>query len=335
MRAFMTMASYRRWLVCAALSIMASVPSFGQSSSQGGATPNGAAAAGSASGASSGVATEAAILKSSEAFVRTLFAWGPDFVVKLGPLSQSATPEFYRVPLQVTYKGQTEAGELYVSKDGKTLFRGDMFEIGVDPFAATRAKLRLDGDPRKGPADARVTIVEFSDYQCPHCRQLYTVMQAIEQKYPQVRIVYKDFPLAGIHPWAMTAAVGGRCAFAQSPEGFWTVHDLIFENQDVISSENVYQKMIDFAVRAGLDKDAFKVCMALPDPKAAIQADVDDGKAVQISSTPTVFVNGRPVIGGDETTLEQYIQFELGPQEAKKPATSVAPGGAAAAKPKK
>src|SRR5580700_5971136 len=120
MRAFMTMASYRRWLVCAALSIMASVPSFGQSSSQGGATPNGAAAAGSASGASSGVANEAAILKSSEAFVRTLFAWGPDFVVKLGPLSQSATPEFYRVPLQVTYQGQTEAGQLYVSKDGKT-----------------------------------------------------------------------------------------------------------------------------------------------------------------------------------------------------------------------
>ncbi len=100
---------------------------------------------------------------------------------------------------------------------------------------------------------------------------------------------------------------------------------MIFENQDVISSENVYQKVIDFAVRAGLDKEAFKVCLALPDAKAAIQADVDEGKAVQISSTPTVFVNGRPVIGGDENTLEQYIQFELGPEEAKKPATSVKP----------
>jgi len=109
---------------------------------------------------------------------------------------------------------------------------------------------------------------------------------------------------------------------------------LIFENQDVISSENVYQKVIDFAVRAGLDKDAFKVCLALPEAKAAIQADVDEGKAVQISSTPTVFVNGRPVMGGDETTLEQYIQYELGPQEAKKPATLNTPG-APAAKPKK
>jgi protein-disulfide isomerase len=342
MRAFITTALCRRCLlVVAALCVMAGTPCFAQSSSQTGTPPNGGSASSSGAGTSGGssggvggVANEAAILQSSEAFVRKLFAWGPDFAVKLGPLSQSATPEFYRVPLQVTYKGQTEAGEVFVSKDGKTLFRGDMFEIGTDPFAVTRAKLRLEGDPTKGPADARVTIVEFSDYQCPHCRQLYTVMQVVEQKYPQVRIVYKDFPLAAIHPWATTAAVGARCAFAQSPEGFWNVHDMIFENQDVISSENVYQKVIDFAVRAGLDKEAFKVCLALPDAKAAIQADVDEGKAVQISSTPTVFVNGRPVIGGDETTLEQYIQFELGPQEATKPAMSAAPRGSAAPKKK-
>jgi protein-disulfide isomerase len=341
MRALITSALCRRWLLVAALSVTAGTPCFAQSSSQNGTPPNGGSASTSGAGASAnssgvtgGAANEAAILQSSEAFVRKLFAWGPDFALKLGPLSQSATPDFYRVPLQVTYKGQTEGGEVFVSKDGKTLFRGDMFEIGTDPFAATRTKLRLEGDPTKGPADSHVTIVEFSDYQCPHCRQLYTVMQVIEQKYPQVRVVYKDFPLAGIHPWATTAAVGARCAFAQSPEGFWNVHDMIFENQDLISSENVYQKVIDFAVRAGLDKEAFKVCLALPDAKAAIQADVDEGKAVQISSTPTVFVNGRPVIGGDENTLEQYIQFELGAQETKKPATSAAPRASSAPKKK-
>jgi protein-disulfide isomerase len=295
-----------------------------------------AASAATSTASSAAMASEAEILKSSEAFVRTLFGWGPDFQVKLGPLSQSATPDFYRVPLQVTYNGQSEAGEVYVSKDGKTLLRGEMFDMAVNPFAATRAKLRLEGDPSKGPADAKVALVEFSDYQCPHCRQLYTVMQVVEQKFPQVRVVHKDFPLAGIHPWATTAAVGARCAFAQSEQGFWKVHDMIFQNQDLISSENVYEKMIDFAVRAGLDKDAFKVCMALPDSKAAIQADIDEGKAVQITSTPTVFVNGRPVIGGDEATLEQYINFELGPQEAKKSA-AVAPAtpGTAAARAKK
>src|SRR4029077_8715052 len=193
-------------------------------------------------------------------------------------------------------------------------------------FADTRSKLRMQGDPSKGPADAKVTIVEFSDYQCPHCRQLYLAMQSIEQKFPQVRVVYKDFPLAAIHPWAMTAAVAGQCAFEQSPEAFWIVHDLIFENQDVISSENVYQKMIDFASRTGIDKDAFKACMASPEPTKEIEADLEEGKTVQINSTPTVFVNGRPVIGGDPATLEQYIQYEMGPAEAKKPEAGVAPG---------
>ena len=212
MRAFITSAPRRRWLALAVLAIMASMPCFAQSSSPNGGT------AGSAPPASGGAANEAAILKSSEAFVRTLFAWGPDFAVKLGPLSQSATPDFYRVPIQVTYKGQTEAGEVYVSKDGKTLFRGDIYEIGVDPFAATRAKLRVEGDPTKGPASARVTIVEFSDFQCPHCRQLYSNDAMIEQKYPQVRIVYKDFPLAAIHPWA-TMARGRRAVRFRAESG--------------------------------------------------------------------------------------------------------------------
>src|SRR5215469_7862042 len=321
-----------RWVVCMAVLAASVTVSFAQSA-QNGSAANGGSSSASAS-SSSGAPNEAAMLKSAEAFVRTLFAWGPDFQVKLGPLEQSTTTDFYRVPLVVTYKGQSESGDVFMSKDGKTLFRGEMFDMAVDPFAATRAKLKLEGDPARGPADAKVTIVEFSDFQCPHCRQLYTVMQPVEQKYPQVRVVHKDFPLTAIHPWAMTAAVGARCAFAQSPEGFWTVYDLIFENQDLISSENVYQKMIDFAVRAGLDKDAFKTCMASPEAKAAIQADLDEGKTVQITSTPTVFVNGRPLAGGDETTLEQYIQFELGPRETKKPGTAAKPG-AAAAKPKK
>jgi protein-disulfide isomerase len=152
----------------------------------------------------------------------------------------------------------------------------------------------------------------------------------VEQKFPQVRVVYKDFPLVAIHPWAMTAAIGGRCAFAQSPEGFWLVHDLIFENQDLISAENAYEKMVDFASRAGLDKDAFKACMASPEARSGIDADLEEGKSVQISSTPTVFVNARPVIGGDQATLEQYIQFELGPGETKKPTAGATPDAAAA-----
>jgi protein-disulfide isomerase len=254
---------------------------------------------------------QAQLLKSSEAFIRNLFAWGPNFKLKLGPLAPSFSEDFYTLPLQVTLNGQTDGGTFFVSKDGKTFLRGDMFETSADPYAENRAKIRVDGNPSKGPNDARVIVVAFSDFQCPHCREFYETLKVLEPKYPQVRFVYKDFPLAQIHPWATTAAVGARCAFMQQPEAFWQLHDAIFQSQEVISAENVWNKILAFARAANLDAEALKACMSSPEPIGAIEANVRDGQTLSVNSTPTVFVNGRPVVGGDKATLEQYIDFEL------------------------
>jgi protein-disulfide isomerase len=258
---------------------------------------------------------QAALLKNTEAFVRKLFAWGPDIKVALGPVGPSASPNFYIVPLSVTLNDQSEHGEVYVSKDGKTLLRGEIFDMSTDPFAANRAKIHTDASPSKGPVDAAVTLVEFSDFQCPHCRELYEEMKIIEPKYPQLRIVYKDYPLTSIHPWALTAALGGRCAFDQSPDAFWRMEDFIFESQDVISAENVWDKLTGFATQAGLNTDTFKACLSSPDAQKAIDASHDEGVALGVSSTPTVYINGRPMVGGDVATLSQYIDFELAAQK--------------------
>jgi protein-disulfide isomerase len=186
-----------------------------------------------------------------------------------------------------------------------------MFDTSADPYAENRAKIHPGGNPAKGPDDARVIVVAFSDFQCPHCREFYETLKALELKYPQVRFVFKDFPLVQIHPWATTAAVGARCAFMQRPDAFWQLHDAIFLNQEVISAENVWEKILAFARAAGLDADALKVCMSSPEPIAAIEANVHDGQTLSVNSTPTVFVNGRPVVGGDKATVDQYIGFEL------------------------
>ena len=253
---------------------------------------------------------QAQILKFSEAFVRNLFTWGPEYKVKIGPLTPSPSQDFYTVPLEVTINGQSDTGTVYISKDGKTFLRGELFDMSADPFAEYRSKLKPEGAPSQGPANAKISLFIFSDFECPHCQLLHNMMKEIVPKYPQVHFVYKDFPLTQIHPWAETAAIGAHCAFQQSPAAYWKVSDAIFASQDLISATNVWDKLLDFANSAKLDADAFKACLASPEAKQAIDESHQQGESLAITGTPAVYVNGRPVANVTLETIEQFINFE-------------------------
>jgi protein-disulfide isomerase len=254
---------------------------------------------------------QAKILQSTEAFVRNLFAWGPDIKVTLGPLGPSVSPDFYDVPVQLTINKQISSGTVYVSKDGKTFLRGEMYDTSLNPYADNLVKLRLTGDPSVGLATAKIMFVEFSDFECPHCRELHETLKTLIPEHPEVRFIFKDYPLTQIHPWAETAAIGAHCAFLQSPKAFAPVDAQIFAEQELLSAENIWEKLISYAAQAGLDPDAFKSCMSSPEAKAAVDASHQEGEALAITSTPTLFVNGHPLVGGDKPTLEQYIKYDL------------------------
>lgn len=290
----------RKTFICLALAAVSVLPCAAQTSKT--APP---------SDQSSAAPDQAQILKTTESFVRNLFGWGPAFKVKVGPLKPSAASDYYVVPVEITFNDRSDNGEVYVSKDGKTLFRGEMFDMAADPYADARAHLHIEGNPVKGPADAHVTLVEFGDFECPNCRQLEPILKDMFEKY-KVRLVFKDFPLEQVHPWAKTAAIGGRCAFKQSPDGFWKLHDTIFANQDSINPENVWDKLVQYAGQVGLNADTFKSCLSSPDALKDVEANQQDGLSLNVNSTPTVFVNGRPVVGGDPSALAQMIEFELG-----------------------
>ncbi len=250
-------------------------------------------------------------LKRIDKYLRNLFAWGPDFQLKLGTIVPSPSPEIYEIPIEVTANGQTDGGSVYVTKDAKFLIRGEIKPLSVDPFAENRLKIHLDGVPFRGPANATVTVVDYSDFECPHCQQLYRALKSLGTKYPQVKFVSKSFPLVQIHPWALNAAIGAQCALNQSPQAYWQLHDALFDNQDVLSAENIWDKLISFATKANIPAETFRACMASPEAKAAVQAQIEEAQSLKVQSTPTVYVNGRESIGGDPTTLEQYIRFEL------------------------
>ena len=153
--------------------------------------------------------------------------------------------------------------------------------------------------------------MEYADYECPSCRQLDTILRTLLPTQPQVRLVYKDFPLTQIHPWAMTAATAGRCAYQQSPTNFWKFHDLLYDNQSIITPENAYQKIQDYATQSGLDANALKSCMAAPQSQEDVKKSMSEGESLHITNTPTIFVNGRRLIGPDAATLQQFIQYNL------------------------
>ncbi len=246
-----------------------------------------------------------------EKYLRNLYAWGPEFDIKVGPTKPSQLPELLEVPVTVSMGGQSDTAVVYVSKTGNFLIRGELTDMSVDPFADIRSKLHVGTSPSMGPENAKVTLIEFADFECPSCRQLDLVLRELLPQHPEVRLVFKHYPLTDIHPWAMTAAIASQCAYQQSPAAFWKMHDAIFDAQDVISPSNVWDKMLDLATQQGLNPEAYKACVVSPETAAQVKATMEEGHAVTVSATPTTFINGRRVVGPDKSLIQQYIAFAL------------------------
>jgi len=256
--------------------------------------------------------------KSIEAFLRNYFALGPDIKITVGTPKEIGDSGLFEVPIDVKSSEGSDTVKMYLTKDGRYLLRGELNDLTGDPLADNIAKFNLANAPVFGDPKATITIVEYSDFECPVCRSLHDVLRGLLPKYPQVKVVFKDFPLEALHPWARTAALAGRCAYQQDPKAFWKVYDLIYDNQDVISASNAWDKMLEYAGRSGLNVDTFKSCMSSPQASGEVDGSLTNGKELDVRSTPTVFVNGRRINGADPHALQQYIDYELAQQKAAK-----------------
>jgi protein-disulfide isomerase len=149
-----------------------------------------------------------------------------------------------------------------------------------------------DGDPSIGSAKAPVTIIEFSDFQCPFCLRVAPTLKKIRATYgDKVRLVWKDFPLTQIHPQAFKAGEAGRCAAEQGK--FWEYHDQLFGNQQALQPDDLKK----YAANVGVDAGKFNACLDTSKHAERVRDDVAQGTTLGVNSTPTVFVNGRRVSG--------------------------------------
>jgi protein-disulfide isomerase len=171
------------------------------------------------------------------------------------------------------------------------------------------AALDVSYDPARvrGHADSPVRIVEFTDFQCPYCSRVQSVLAEVKKKYgDKVSIAVRDFPLRQIHPQAQQAAVASRCAGEQ--QKYWEYHDLLFANNS--SLEEV--SLVKYAAVLSLDEAKFKSCLGSGKFDAAIEKDFQDGRLLGVNGTPSFFVNGIPVVGTQGTAeFEKVIDAEL------------------------
>jgi protein-disulfide isomerase len=163
----------------------------------------------------------------------------------------------------------------------------------------------------KGPADAPITIVEFSDFQCPHCAEAYPVLRRLIHGRPDVRLIFRHFPLdpacnnmmpAPGHPDACLAAEAAECAGRQ--QRFWEYHDMLFEHHETLDRDSLFR----YARELGLDIPTFRTCLDDPETRARVVDDVDAGNRAGIMQTPTLFINGRTVAG---TLQPAYYEYAL------------------------
>jgi predicted DsbA family dithiol-disulfide isomerase len=171
---------------------------------------------------------------------------------------------------------------------------------------APRYEIAATG-PARGPENARITIIEFSDFECPFCKRADAVVKQVLAKYPEdVRVVYRHLPLVSIHPRARPAAEASACAGDQGM--FWEFHDKLFENQKALQEEH----LLGYATEIGLDTEAFQTCLSSGAHRATVTNDAEAAEGAGVTGTPAFFVNGVLLTGAQPAeAFYKVIEAEL------------------------
>jgi protein-disulfide isomerase len=247
-----------------------------------------------------------------EAYMKRSFGYDPGVSWQIVSIRESGVPGIAELIVSVN-KG--EPYHFFYVVGSQTAFVGQMLPFGTNPFAPARAKLQAAFGPSRGSQNAPIQIVEFSDLQCPHCKAAQPVVEKLAADFPQVRFIFQQFPLpASLHPWAMKAAQYSDCAGQMDKDAFWKYVDAIFENQGGIALATADDKLKELATANGLDAAKITACAASPETDARVRKSMELGAVLNVNQTPTVFINGRMMLGIANVpyeTLKNLVQFEI------------------------
>ena len=248
--------------------------------------------------------------------VRARFKVPANVKIEISPRRASELTGYDVVTVTLVEGEKRSPHDFYLSRDGNTLAQLSKMDVSKYPFETA-------GRPSLGPEDAKVTVIVYDDFQCPYCARGYkTLMHQVLPDYKdKIRVVYKDFPLYDIHPWAIHAAVDANCLFAQSNDAYWDFADYVHGNQDAIRGENrplpdqfaaLDKSALDYGKKRNLDGAKLDACVKGQDSSAVMASSRYGEHALGIDATPTIFINGSRYDGAvPEDALREALNSAL------------------------
>src|SRR5216684_7904683 len=247
--------------------------------------------------------------------VRAYYTIPAHVKIILSPLKPSEFPNYDALTITMDSGDKKQNYDFLLSKDGKTLIRMTKLDLSKDPYAEVMKKIDVSGRPTRGNKDAKVTVINYDDFECPFCSRMHqTLFPELFKEYgDRVLFIYKEYPLEEIHPWAVHAAVNANCLGAQNGDAYWDYADYLHGNQHAISGEKgrdgqnaALDKLATLqAQKHNLDVTKLQACVKAQDEKA-VRASMHEGETVGVDATPTMFVNGQKLDGAvpaDEVRL--------------------------------
>ena len=239
--------------------------------------------------------------------VRAFYSLPPDVKVTIGMITPaSEVPGYDSVAVQLDQEGKHKNYTFLVSKDRNTMLRVTKFDLSKDAYSDLMSKIDVSGRPSRGAKGAKVVVVNFDDFECPFCSRMHqTLFPEIFKEYgDRVTFVYKDYPLAEIHPWAIHAAVNAGCLAAQNNDAYWDFADYIHANKQVVDNERTPAGRLDAVDKMALlqgqrhnvDLAKLQSCLKAQN-EDAVRASMKEAETLGVDATPTLFINGQKIDG--------------------------------------
>lgn len=230
-----------------------------------------------------------------DAFMHATFGYEPDVSWKISSIRPASVPGLAEVNVILASSQGQQLSRFFVTADGEHAVVGEIIPFGAKPFDPVKKILEKGlAGPSRGPKDASVTVVEFGDLQCPACKAAQPAIEALIASEPNARFVFQNFPLE-MHNWAAKGAAYADCVAQASNDAFWKFIAKTYETQADITAENADEKLTALADAAGVKGADIAACASTPVAKAHVDASLALGKSVNVTGTPTLFINGRSI----------------------------------------